>query len=396
MSKMPFIPQERFFQSILYIDNELSGKENTYVPEEDDITLIYALKAVLLLDIGLTEQAEYAFEKSRACIMAKFDQVLKNITLTASSLFLGLYCAFNDDERSLLFFGNVKSFFERNSNIIETPSVLYLRRLYEQIIQVTIQPTHTDMEKNLKLMLHRERIFEEFKIQQQGETEESWGLTSEDMENILSDITQNTDLYQLVPERINYISEKLSQRNEKLVGKVPVEAIARFNLRTTLTLKAAVAQRCFRYGQIKEAIKEADSIAQATLLPNFSWNALHNGHIVTLAANIHLHAYCTSDDPVVRKDVLTSLQTELNALINIRNKNTVFGPSLDSIVERIQTMLRSAQEETVLAQLANQINSYQFGNTIQEVVLNSELDIESGIENDDQVDIIDKFFEDFM
>ena len=155
---MPFIPQERFFQSILYIENELSGKENTYIPEQDDITLIYALKSVLLLEIGLTEQAEFAFEKARACIMEKFDQVLKNITLAACSLFLGVYCAFNDDERSLLFFGNVKTFFERNSNIVATPSVDYLRRLHEQIMQVTMGG-HTDMEKNLKMMLHKEKIF---------------------------------------------------------------------------------------------------------------------------------------------------------------------------------------------------------------------------------------------
>jgi hypothetical protein len=397
MANMPFIPQERVFQSMLYVENEISGKENTYVPDEDDIALIYSLKACILTTIEMYEQAEFAFEKSRTFIMTKFDQILKNITLAACSLFLGCYCVLNDDERSLLFLGNVKTFFERNVNMVATPSVELLRQIFNDISSVAV--CNADMERNIKTMIHRLKIMEDWKGINDQSTEIPWRISAEEMDKITSDITQNTDLYELVPERVMYIAEKMSQLQERLIGKVSEETRARLNTRMTLFLQGAVAQRCFRFGQYKEAIQTADSIAQATLLPSFEKGLLQIGAVITLAANIHLHSYCMFDELEIKENALQQLQLELNALTCIRNKNSIFGPSLDDIVERIQTMLKTAQEQTIVSQLATQINSYQFGHTVEEVVLNSaesELKIESEIEDDGEVDIIDKFFEDFM
>jgi hypothetical protein len=395
LSNIPFIPKERLFLAIEYVENEIAGKENTYVPDEDDLALIYALKACTQSQFDI-ENASASFEKSRALVMTKLDLIFTNIQLLACALFLGVFCVMtNDYDRAMFFLDNVKSFFER-STLINDPSIGLLRMIYDDVINMSMGDR--DIERQLKRMIAQMNSVQMFRNRNDPQPYRDGDLSFDEIDKVETDLRCHTDLYALVPQRVNMISERLTRIMDQLTDKMPAHAIEIMKYSTLMYLQGAIAQRSFRFGEYKQATQAADVIAHATASPLFQKAFVSLAQVVSLAANVHLFIWCMSSDKQVKSNALNCLSLELDALVMIRSKNKIIGPSLEDVVQKVSYMLRTAQEQILVNQITNQVNSYQFEQTIEELILNveegKELAIESG--SREATDVIDQFFLDFV
>jgi tetratricopeptide (TPR) repeat protein len=367
--RQPFIPQERFFRAMNFVENELNNKENTITPESDDLMMIYSIKACVLKTMQQIEQAAALFEKARTLVMSNFDQILKSFLLAACSLFLGTYCILDNDlERAMFFLENVRLFFVKNTNV-DDPSVSFLRLMYDDV--ALMAAGDGNIERQLKSFMTQM-----YSMNQHVDSQEKvFDLSFIEIDKIQSDLALNTDLYDLNNQRMTIIRSRLDDMYDTLRGKVPNSTVEMIRLVTSFYIQGAIAQRSFRMGQLQVALEAADKIAQMTTSKIFEVAYVTLGPVTSLAANIHLYCYCKF--PYIRSNVLVCLQMELRALLLIQGKNKIVGTSLEGIIENISYMLRSASEQTMLLnRLSHQINTqrldYGFNQTIRNFTLGND------------------------
>ncbi len=388
-NSIPFKQNDRLFLAMEFVQNELAGQENNYEPCGDDLALVFAIKACMQSQLGLKSSVE-EFEKARELVMHKFDQLTSNLALLACSLFLGIYCISANDERGTFFLETVKSYFEKNK-ITSDPGIDFLRIIFE-VTQMAIHGG--DLEKQLKRMIAQMNTFHVYRNRSNSHPEY---VSFDEMDKLLSDLKNDTDLYALVPQRVNIVSEKIALIHERMSDKLSSQQLAITRFTTAMCIQGAIAQRCFRLQEYSEAVRAADIIARATTSSYFDRAYITLSQVVSLAANVHLFSWCMSTDKQVTSNALDCLQLELNALNMIQSKNKLIGPALDEVVQKISYMLRTAQEHILMNQLTSQINEYQFDFSIEELVSeveNSGLMLENG--SSEGVDVIDQFFQDFI
>jgi hypothetical protein len=373
--KIVEVQKESLLYAMEFVENDLAGRQSSFIPRGDDITLTYSIKAYLQVQLRLEEAAQ-AFEKARTLVMHKFDQMATNTTLVACSLFLGMYCIAANDERATFFLDTVKSFLERNI-IINDSNVELIRMLFDY---TQLLVNGGDLEKQLKFMIAQINTFHVYRNRNKSNPDfVSFG----EMDKVLLDIRNDTDMYELVPQRVNYIISKMMSLYDGMIGKIPAIYVGLAKFNTSFYIQGAVTQRLFRYGNLQQATQVADMIARSTKMPYFDQSCFSLCHTIALAAEVHL---CSD----LNSDVLDCLQMELDALNSIKNKNRIVGASLELVVDRISYQLRSVQERILISHLAD---AYLFDANLFELSSNAQEIEDSCTEN---IDVVDQFFQEFM
>jgi hypothetical protein len=416
LQDLPFLPKERLFRAIIYVEQEWTGQQNLdEPPDKDDLALMYSIKAVILKAQSQTEQAQVMFEKGKSLIMNRYDQILRNFILAACSLFLGTYCMIdNDIDRATFFLENVRSFFEKNGSA-DDPSVKMLRILYDDISGMIIGDT--DMERTVKRLIAQNYTVKEFLSHKTQEStskilvaQSDADVGFRDIEKIQTDLSMNTNHYELTNERIFMLSAKFNDMFDRMVGIVSADAIEMKKFSTSMCLQGVIVQRGMRYGHIDSALQAADFIAYSTTTPLFEKCYLSLGPVVSLAANVHLYCYCLFRDVNARGGVLDCLSLELKALTMIRDKNKMVGAGCEDMIQNISYVLRSAEENIMTNNLYFQMNRqqsvYDFGQTMNNFMtavscsqefMGCELVLDQSSQSDEAaLDAIDKFFQDFV
>jgi hypothetical protein len=398
-----------------YYDPDILEKPKNQV----DLAIILAVRACScrITDMNL---AKSNFEKSKVLVMSKFDYSIQDMKMATCFALLGAFCVLEDDmERASFFMDLVRKYIDKHD--IEDTSLDYLRAIIvsiERLVQVD-----TDMEYAIKATIVQHHSLREHLKRVDNRTIVSNAFISalaaldfSDVAQIISDFRFNTNEYELNGDRLAMISAKMSKYAQNIMGLLPIEVVQMLQDNMIRMFHGVQLQSYLRSDNMHMALTIAQAIARMVKQPIFEHTSVSFGSIMVLAANAHMqYLNRLSHDQNMRSNVLDCMQLEVKALHTIQESHKTVGARCRPIVQKLTSILRSIQESVITNnRFSTYFNVNSFGGMLSieqgtadtldiiDVQANDgfyelvELDSTSNNENNQQVDVIDQFFQDFM
>jgi hypothetical protein len=355
---MPVMSKNEMDTVLDYITAELRGVSYLLPkPDLDSLALAYSMQAGLNMCYGRREAAQYMFEKGRALLAEKFEDVLENFIVAVSFCFLALYCGNNGElERAHFFILNVRTFIENKCN-----SVLGKHPCYDFLVHMYHVTNNSlngelDIEFMLKEYLNHHFVIRDHYLHSKGEINPmiaqvlNTDLDVLEIDKLRSDVAQRTRSYDLDNNKTQIVLSTLSNMYDRMqsAGMSEKMALAK-KVYISFFVFGANLQRSMRNGAMPEAREAADTIARMTATPEFGSMSTASLPVLCLAAKAHLEFSKQTYNLTELLSLAERMREELLTFISISEKTKLIKMRCDPLVNELSQELRRIDEMIMMS-----------------------------------------------
>jgi hypothetical protein len=355
---LPIIPRERMDQHLDYIAADLKGLSYMLPkPDQDELAFMYSMQAGINKCYGRHDAAQYMFEKGRALLAEKFEDVLENFTVASSFVFMAMYCAYNGEiERAQFFSLNVKTFIcsWKNNQEGRHPCFDFLVHMYTLVRNVL--DGETDIEAMLKEYIVHHLVVQNHYKQTKDPILAAIRDTPLDefnLEGIKSDLCQNTHNYDLDCQKISLVRNRMDSMYDRMqMAGLPGTLTGSKKMYVTTFILGTKLQKCLNasvHTPMCERIKDvADEIARLSTSPDFASLPSTVTVVISLAARAHISLAQKTENLTELLEIAERMREELLTLITFGERTKLVKLRCEDVINELSQELRRIDEKLMV------------------------------------------------
>jgi hypothetical protein len=348
--ELPFIPREEINSVIAYLHKEIHGISHSLpAPNEDVLAVVCAMQAAILKMMGKDEPAKFMYTKARGLLATKFEDMLDNFSTASGYAYMASYCALNGEvERARFFLSNVRTFlniWQHAGN--KHPNIYFLQNLYDD--GVLFLSGDADVEGHLKhIVLNHIRVREYY----QGDDDIDpavWAVinTTNSFKKALNsnDVRLQASQYDLNVDQVVQLGDIFSEMFDRLlIAGMNPNFVSTKRVHMLMLLYGIKLYKLMQQGKLHEAKVAADTISRMTSLPFYTLIVPAVAHVVSAAANVHLHFMKNTTDVLKQGELVNRMRDDLVTLNLVCSRNRLLAPRCGTVMLHLSEALRSFEQ----------------------------------------------------